>query len=381
MNVGIFTNAYHPIVSGVVNAIDAIRIGLSRLGHKLYVVAPDYPGYAGPDDSIIRIPSIRLTRKADFPLPIVIFSELEKKLAPLSLDLIHTQHPFLLGSAAEKWTAQKNIPLVFTFHTQYEIYLHYAPFFIPPSLAKRYIRKIVSDHIRRADAVVVPAASILPVVAEYGGGGKSHLIPNAVDTEKFSRGDGERIRARHHLQNKKILIFVGRMAREKNLSFLLAAFKIIHEAAPETALMLAGGGPDFEKLEKEARRIGLSCVIFTGMVPYSEIPDYLKAADLFVMTSTSEVKPLSLLESMAAGLPIIAVRAPGAQDTVTDGSDGILIDENIEKFAKTILDVLKDPKTIETMRKNARAKAMTFGIDEFGKKLETLYAGLVRETP
>jgi len=380
MNIGIFTNAYHPITSGVVNAIDCIRQGLSRLGHEIYIIAPRYSGYDDRDDHVIRVPSIRLTRKADFPLPIPYFSKLEKKISALELDIVHTQHPFLLGALAEKIAAKKNIPLVFTFHTQYEIYLHYAPFFIPEALSRWYIRRTVSSHIKHCNAVVVPAPSILPAVAEYGGESKCHVIPNAIKVEKFSGGNGERIRSHYHLQNSKILIFVGRMAEEKNLSFLLAAFKKINNTSPETVLLLVGGGPTLDKLKKEAEALGLSHrVIFTGMVPYDEIPDYLKASDIFVMASTSEVKPLSLLESMASGLPIVAVRAPGAVDTVTDGQDGLLVNENTDEFAAAVIGLLKDLNRLEQMSKNASNKANKFGIPEFGKKLEELYKELLLE--
>jgi len=378
MNVGIFTNAYHPIVSGVVNAIDCIRQGLSGLGHQTYVIAPNYSGYREKDPNVIRVPSIRLTRKADFPLPLPYFKRLEKTMDKLNLDIVHTQHPFLLGGFAEKIAAKKNIPLVFTFHTQYEIYLHYAPFFIPEAVSQWYIRKIVTEHIKRCDAVVVPASSILPAVAEYGGQTKSHLIPNAIDVEKFNRGNSEPVIRRFNLANKKTLIFVGRMAVEKNLSFLLKAFKKIHDALPETVLLLVGGGPHLDALKGEVRDMGLmNQVIFTGMVSYEEIPDYLKAAHLFVMASTSEVNPLSLLESMAAGLPIVAVRAPGAMDTITDGQDGLLIDENLDHFADTVVRLLKKDQLLETMKKNAESKAKKFGIPEYGRKLEELYQKLL----
>lgn len=376
MNVGIFTNAYHPIVSGVVNAIDVMRQGLSHLGHHVWIIAPDYAGYDDHDESVVRVPSIRFTRKADFPLPLpwTRMKEIEK----LPLDLIHTQHPFLLGSLAEKISAKKNIPLVFTFHTQYEIYLHYTPFFIPESVSRWYVRKIVSQHIEHADAVIVPAASILPAVKEYGGESKAHVIPNAIDVEKFSGGKGERIRTRYGLHDKKVLVFVGRMAEEKNLSFLLTSFKEINKSLSETVLFLIGGGPHLEELQKRCTELKLNNqVIFTGMIPYSEVPDYLNAADLFVMTSTSEVKPLSLLESMAAGLPIAAVRAPGAVDTITDGTDGILTDENTEAFANGVITLLRDHEKLQILKRNARTKALKFGISEYGKKLEALYRQLI----
>lgn len=380
MNIGIFTNAYHPLVSGVVQAIDVMRDGLGDLGHRVYVVAPRYAGYEDDDDYVFRYPSIQILSDVDFPLPIPYDPRLTAAIQKLPLDVVHVQHPFLLGTLGAKLAAKKNLPLVFTFHTRYEDYAHYAPFGIPPQAARVYVRQRVSSFLKKCSAIVAPAPSIREVVEEYGGGDRCHLISNAIQLGHFKKADGHSVRAQYKLDGKKIAVFVGRLAQEKNLLMLLQSFAKARTKFKDCGLMLVGDGPFRPILEKEAARLHISPhVIFTGMVPYEHIPRYLGASQLFVITSTSEVKPLSILEAMASGLPVLAVRAPGAKDTVTHQVDGWLSGEDPSDFSDALVSLLKSEERLNKLGAAAKKKAEEFGQAHMAKKLEKLYKDLLKK--
>jgi len=378
MRIGVFTNAYHPITSGVVNAIDCIDKGLTQLGHQVYIIAPQYPGYQDPSSSVIRFPSIRLTDRADFPLPYPYVPRLIRKIERLQLDCIHAQHPFLLGSLGMRLAKQHHIPTVFTFHTLYEQYVHYAPPILPQFVLRAWVKKRVSSFVKQADAIVVPSPSIVELVKAYGGSDRIHVIPNAIHLQPFQHGDGTEIRKRYGLDSKKVLTFVGRLAEEKNISFLLCVLAQIKMKIPDAVFLLVGDGPYRKALEEQTAMLRLTeNVIFTGMVPYTQVPNYLKAADLFVTASTTEVKPLSLLETMACGVPILAVNASGAMDTITSGKDGQLVSENDHEFAAAAVDLLQNPSKLRQLGDNAKKTAEGFGIETMAKKLESLYGKLI----
>lgn len=380
MKIGIFTNAYHPLVSGVVNAIDCVEQGLSRLGHQVFVIAPEYPSYQDSGNTVIRFPSVRLTSRADFPIPIPYIPRLTRYIEDLRLDIVHAQHPFLLGVLGQRIAKKKKIPLVFTFHTLYEQYVHYAPPLLPRPFLRYYVRKMVSSFVRQCDAVVVPSPSILELVHRYGGDGRSIVIPNAIQLKTFQKADGTSIEKKYGLTGKKTMIFVGRLAEEKNLSFLLKAHAKIISRIPDAVLMLVGDGPFKTSLQEQAQHLKIEQnVIFTGMVPYPQIPSFFKSSQLFVITSTTEVKPLAILEAMASGLPVLAVKASGAVDTITDEVDGYLTRHDEDEFAAAAILLLTNEKKRALLSRNALKTAESFDSSAMARKLERLYMRLKHE--
>lgn len=379
MKIGFFTNAYLPMVSGVVNSIELIRKELEGLDHSVYIIAPRYPGYPDRTEKIFRYPSLRLTRKVDFPLPIPFSPRLSAVLRKIPFDIIHAQHPFLLGSLGAKLAREKNIPLVFTFHTQYEQYVHYAPFGIPRVILRKTVEKMVSSFLKKCDSVIIPSPSLEKFLEKYGELRRTDFIPNAISLSRFKNADGKQIKKKYGLEGKLTLVFAGRLAPEKKLEFLLRAFLKITTEIPNAHLLFIGDGPSWESLQKQVRRFQLGQnVTFTGMIPYERIPDYLAAAELFVMTSTTEVKPLALLEAMAAGIPVVAVEATGAVDTITSGINGILTREKEEEFAEAVMALLRNEEKRREMGAMAGKKAKEFGSPALAERLLTLYEELRR---
>ncbi|MGM9993007.1 MAG: glycosyltransferase [Candidatus Bruticola sp.] len=378
----IFTNAYRPIVSGVVNSVYLIREGLLRTNNTPFVFAPKVSGYKEEHSGVWRFNSLNLTRKVEFPIAIPYSSHLFALIASMGLNVIHTHHPFLLGDVGAHFAKFLGIPLVYTFHTQLEKYAHYVP--LPNKLVCKAAREAVYKYTSRCDCVICPSPSIRGLLDDYGVTCRVEVLQNAIDVRSFAKADGQAVRKQLGLTPDHVLcIFTGRMGLEKNLSFLLRTFQRVHSNQPQVRLMLLGDGPILEDLKQEADDLGVApYVFFPGRVGYTEIPSYYKAADLFVMTSTTEVKPLAVLEGMAAGLPVIAVDACGTGDTVTDGRDGLLCSCDEDAYTNILTKAVAESEQRLAMGRNAVQTASTYSLENYMEKLLKIYREVgAKDTP
>lgn len=379
MKIGFFSNSYHPMVSGVVKAIDFMRLGLKELGHETYVITAGYPGFKECDPCVIRYPSIALGPAAKFPLAIPFQPALDKKIQNLNLDLVHTQHPFLLGETGARLAHKQKIPLVFTFHTRYDDYLHYTPFGIPQFISKSFIKNKILHFLKKSDAIIAPTPSIKELILQYGIQDKCQVIPNAISLSQFQKKDGKSVLEKYHLEGRKVSVFIGRLAPEKNLSFLLESFVSVVQEISEACLMVIGDGVSRAELEQEAQKLGLArSVIFTGMIPYEQVPDYLSLSKIFVTASKSEVNPLSILEAMAAGVPLLALRTTWSEEIITHKKNGILADENRDSFSRAFIQLLTHDTAREKLSQEAKEKSREFHYSFMAKKLEKLYLSLMQ---
>lgn len=387
MNVGIFTNCYLPLVNGVVGAIGLLRKGLIEQGHQVYVFAPGFDNYVEQEANIFRYPAVDLTRKVKFPVAIPYSPKINQVLHTIPLDIIHSHHPFVLGPAALWVAKRKRIPVVYTFHTQYDQYAHYVP--LPGALVREIAKYQVKQYCREVDRITTPSESARQILENYGIAKMVQVIPNPTDLAKFQNNDGGVIRQKYALGQAKVLINIGRVAPEKNLSFLLKAFRYIlntytgqHGSDPSIRLLIVGAGPDLPNLKKQAEALGIAGhVIFTGLVDTAEIPAYLAAADLFVMSSTTEIKPLAQLEALAAGVPIVAVSAPGADDTIIHGENGLLVKQDVSEFGETVLNLIFDPGILRRYQTAAKKTAANYSYSKITADYLELYQEVINKKP
>ncbi|MCE1245362.1 MAG: glycosyltransferase family 4 protein [Firmicutes bacterium] len=379
MNIGIFTNAYKPLISGVVNSIDLIKSGMEARGHRVYVFAPKYKGYRDCESDVNRFYSVNLTVRVDFPLAIPYHYKIFKMIPELDLDIIHTHHPFLLGEVGGAFARKLGIPLVYTFHTQFEQYSHYIPF--NQDIVKKVTRHSVINYAQKCDLIICPSTTILTLLDNYGITAPIEMIPNAINLDTFRHTDPRPVYEKYGISpSDKVLVYVGRIGLEKNLGFMLKSFKRAQAEVPEAKLMIVGDGPELEFMREFAGNLGIEkSVVFPGRVEYSEIPAFYGAGYAFIMTSTTEVKPLAILEAMAAGLPVVAISAAGSSDTVNQGEDGILTDHNMDHFTEALLRILKDPGERDKLSAGARRTAEIYSIDTTSERLESLFERLIRE--
>lgn len=356
MRVGIFTECYKPILNGVVNSIIGFKHGLTKLGHKVYIFCPNYKDYKPEDDKVIYCKSWSLPGKSGYHFIFPLSKEV-KNIAK-TMDIIHVQHPFIMGDIAADTSEEFAIPLVFTNHTQYDQYLHYIPF------SKKFVKKKIIDYIKgftkRVDLIVAPAPGIKKKLRSYGVKTQIKIVPNGIDVKCFERKvpkkDIDRLRKKYGLKKDNlVLIFTGRIAEEKNLGFLIKAFKIINHKVPKTKLLMVGGGVEIDKFRQMIKDEKLvSQAIITDFVPYNQMPNYLNLAKIYITASRSEVHPLTILEGLAAGLPMVIVDAPGTGDIVTDKKDGLISKNNIDDFVNKVLKLIFSEKLYKKLSKGAQ---------------------------
>lgn len=359
MNIAIFTNNYLPNPYGVSTSIETFRREFEKLGHKVYIFAPKFPGFSDEKPNVFRYPAIDLEIKIKFPLAIPYSRKISKILNRLDVDIIHAQHPNLLGSAAKKWAKKKNIPLIFTWHTLYDQYTDFVPF-LPAKFSAGYMIKKAVKFANGADAVVIPTDSIAPILKNWGVKKEIDPVATGVIEEDFFEADGSQIRKKYGIADDEIvLLMVSRLTSEKNVEFVFRSVKNILKEN-KTKFMVVSDGYLLPKLQKFCENNGISDkVIFAGVIGRGEIKNYFAAGDIFVYGSKSETQGMILTEAMYAGLPIVAVCATGITSLVQNNKNGFLTCVTGEKefaymITKLILDKNLRKKTGEESAKIAR---------------------------
>jgi len=377
MRIAFYTNNYLPVISGVVRSVSAYRQALSKLGHNVFVFAQE-DDYQDEEPFVFRYPSLAIPGPVDVPAIFPISPYIDWLLPSLKLDVIHTHHPVILGQVAAYKAKKLDLPLVFTFHTQYQEYTHYVP--LPQEAVQEFLKETVHDWLknfmRRCQQIVVPSQSMLEILLnEYGLDSNYTVIPTGIDLKPYQQADGAGIRAKHGWEDAAVMISIGRLSKEKNWKFLLQSAAMAMQKYPKLEVVLLGDGPERKNLERYAVELGIrNKVHFIGFVPFEEVPNYLRAADFFGFASTTETQGLVTMEAMAAGLPVIAVDASGTRDIVQNEVQGLLVELDAEAFSRAVDQLLVSPELYENFKREAYARAAEFEIIDQAKKLLDVYS-------
>ncbi len=343
MRIAIFTNNYLPNPYGVATSVETFRRELESLGHRVYIFAPKFPGYVDTNKNVFRYPSVDIEIKFKFPLAIPYSWRMRRILKKLDLDIIHAQHPNLLGTAAARWARKKKIPLVFTWHTLYDKYTNFVPF-IPPKMAAGYIIKKAVKYADRADAVIVPTDSIIPQLRVWGVTNKNIFpVATGVVARDFAATDKNIIREKYGIApDETILLSVPRLTGEKNMEFLFRALAPVLRNE-RVKFLVVSDGYLMPKLKKFCEENDIAeKVYFCGRIPRAEIKNYYATSDIFVHASTSETQGMVLTEAMYMALPIVAVKATGANSLVLHNGSGFLVHEDEKEFSDAVLKLIND---------------------------------------
>jgi len=378
MKIGLFTECYEPIINGVVHSIENTKRGLESLGHEVFIFSPNYRAKNVCEAKVLHCSSMPLPGKLGYHY-ILPFSEENKKIAS-KIDIFHTHHPFTMGKYASELAKIYNKPLLFTHHTQYDQYTHYVPLF--QKKTKKFLYGFLKNFCDKCDLIIAPSLGIKKIIKnEYKTKTEVEVVENSIDIKNF-RKEIDTSTPKILLQlkpNYKIILYTGRVAKEKNIEFIIKAFKLAAVKYPESYFLIVGGGPALEKLQRLSVKLGLlGQVIFTGMVPYTQIKRFYNFADFFITASKTEVHPLVLLEAMAAGLPIIAVDAIGTSDIVQPGHTGYIVRDDINEFSEKILYLLKNPTRLAIMSKNAAKEINFYSIPNMAKKMLGAYQKAIK---
>jgi 1,2-diacylglycerol 3-alpha-glucosyltransferase len=378
-----FTNTYLPVISGVVRSVRSFRDELTHRGHNVFIFAQEQVDYVDKDPFIFRYSSLSLPYGVDIPAAIPISPFIDRLIPAIKLDVIHTHHPFLLGKTAATKAQELNLPLVFTFHTQYREYTHYVPFPMETvqNFLKSTIDRLLQDFMRRCQHIIIPSESMREtLVNNYGLKNNFTVIPTGVDLEAYRTASGEKIRKKRRWEKDVVMISIGRLAPEKNWPTLLHAAALVLKDIPQFRFVLIGDGPDRKSLEDLAKELGIQKrVTFTGSLSFAETPSYMKAANLFGFASITETQGLATLEAMAAGLPVVAVEASGTRDILKHGQQGYLVENNAEALAAAIKKLLSNPERMQKFAQAAYKKAQSFNIENMTGKLLDVYEQAIRD--
>jgi len=382
VRIAFFTNCYKPLVNGVVTSIVSLKEAYERKGHDVYIFAPRVKDYIDQEKNVFRYRSVNLTSKVKYPLPIPLSFRAKKVITEFNPDIVHIHHPFLLSSQAIMYGKKFGIPKILTIHTQYEQYAYYiAP--IPEIITQEAIKIVVPNLAYKIDCITTPSASMKDLIKSYGITKRIEVITNGIKLASFREKDELKcleIRKKYNLkEDDKIILFVGRITQEKNIDKVIKAFATIkRKGVMGVKLVIVGSGLALEGLKELAVSIGVGKdVIFTGNVDYKDVKHYYKIGYTFVTTSITEVNPLTIIESLASGLPVLAVRAPWAVDIFTDGVDGLLTDNDVEQFANALEKLIREPELREKLSQGALKTSEQYSIDTISERMLNLYREVI----
>jgi glycosyltransferase involved in cell wall biosynthesis len=355
------TDTYKPYISGITNYITLNKAALEKAGHEVYVFTFGDPGTKDDEVNIIRSPGLPIV-DTGFYISFQ-YNRAARRLL-YTMDVAHVHHPFLSGILARRYCRPRGIPILFTNHTRYDLYAHYYLPILPDPIGESMMQSYLPSFCRACDLVIAPSNGLRQILLGMGVDAEIEVVPNGVDLKPFTQIPQARDRATFGFtQDHVVLAYVGRLGPEKNLPFLLRAFAGAAHAYEHVRLLIIGDGSERDNLQDRVENMGVtSKVHFTGMVPYSDLPGYLAAVDAFVTASVTEVHPLSVIEAMASGLPVLGIQSPGVGDTVIDGVTGFLSSEDLAAFTAKMVRLVTEHELRRKMGMEACKQASIYAI-------------------
>lgn len=396
MKIALITNNYLPFVAGVPISVNRLAVGLRELGHTVYVFAPDYKNNGCDDEYTFRFPTMRSKIKNTIPIPIHAYSEITRKFDIADIDIIHVHHPVLIGYTALHLAQKYHKPLVFTYHTRYEQYLHYLELYrsinkraerghrlekaITNCLQQQLLPGYLGGYMKRCDMVFAPTESIRENLLPYNLNIPIRVIPTGLPESAFSMCKSSADIRRKFLNEKKYLFCtVSRLSKEKNLAFMLYGLALAKAQIGDCFnTIIIGDGPEKESLKHLATDLGLeNSVFFLGTIPNDQIVMYHGACDLFLFSSLTETQGIVLLEAMAASLPVLGVKATGVSDVVKNGENGFLTENDVEDWATKLILLLKKENRLADMRCGAKKTALQYTQKKIAAKAAECYQEII----
>jgi glycosyltransferase involved in cell wall biosynthesis len=357
MRVGLFTNNYLPFRGGVTTAVTTLRQGLEAFGHDVWIFAPGSSSPLTDLPRVFRYPSVPAPTYPGFSLPLPVSPRLARIARGLDLDIVHAQHPFLLGVTARRLARRLGRPLVFTYHTRYEKYAHYVP--LPERAVAGLAVRLACRFASSADLVIAPSEHMAATLALRGVRAPVAVVPTGVPLHLFTPGDQHQARRMLGLPaDDPICLYVGRLDREKSVGRVIDAFGTIATAVSGSRLLLVGQGTHEASLRRQAEASPAAARIhFHGGMSREALPPFYQAADLFMFASETETQGLVLAEAHGSGLPAVAVRASGVDEVVRDGETGLLTKAETGDLADAAIGLLLDRERRTAMGRAARLVA------------------------
>ena len=374
MNILLMTNTYKPLVGGLEKSVISFAKEYREAGHRVIIVAPEFPDMKIEED-VIRLPAFKHYNGTDFSVQLPIQGTLTKALGEFIPQIVHSQHPFLMGDTALRIAAKYNVPLVFTHHSLYEENVHYMPG--NEEALKRFMIELSTGYANLADHVFAPSESVCQMMKDRGVTTAIDVVPTGIYTEQFSRGAGKAFRKKLNIPADAFVVgHVGRLAPEKNLEFVTRAVAQFLKKETKAHYLIGGTGPSEEAIKEIMAKEGLAERLhLAGMLKGKELASAYHAMDVFVFASQSETQGLVVTEAMAAGIPVVAVDAPGVREVVKDKVNGRLLKvESLEDFTGALMWLKNEPANqIKKIKKACKETAKHFLMKDCAKKALDIY--------
>jgi len=376
------SDVYFPRVNGVSTSIRTFRQDLGSHGVDTRLVAPHYdcPPAAPEEQGVLRVPAARVPRDPeDRRMRWRALTRALDALPASEFDLVHIHTPFIAHYAGVRFARRANIACVATCHTFFEEYLHHYVPVLPRRLAKLLARSFTRSQCAAVHALIAPSEPMRAVLTGYGVTTPIHVLPTGLAADRFRAGDGRAFRARAGIDAQRpLLTYIGRVAHEKNIGFLVQVFRRVLASVPEALLVIAGEGPARASLRRQVAHLGLEGrVHFAGYLERdSALLDCYAAADVFVFASRTETQGLVLLEAMAQGAPVVSTAELGTRSILASGCGALIVPEQQQQFAAAVVRVLSDARLRAALAARGRAYARNWSSAAMARRLAELYAEL-----
>ena len=387
MKILMISDVYFPRVNGVSTSIASFRGALERLGHSVMLICPDYPVGQVDEPGVLRIrsrqvpgdPEDRMMRYRDL-------IALAPQLAAEAFDLIHVHTPFTAHYAGVALGRRLGLPVVATYHTLFEEYVHHYIRWLPRRWLRLAARRLSVRQCQQLDALVAPSRAMQEALTRYGVTTPSTVIPTGLSLESFCHSQGAQddsdFRAHYDLPtDARLLLYVGRAAFEKNIDFLIDMLPKVLAEHPNTRLIITGEGPAHDSLVRRAQEVGVAeSVLFLGYLNRSgPLQAAYRAADVFVFASRTETQGLVLLEAMALGTPVVSTAMMGTLDVLKEGEGCLIAEDNHGNFATKVNRLLSDDTLRQQLAERAQAYAASWHEDAKSAELASLYHQIAAE--
>ncbi|PCC99782.1 glycosyltransferase [Halopseudomonas pelagia] len=386
VRVAMFTNNYLPFIGGVPLSIQRLCTGLRARSNETLIVAPRYTKQRDDEPGVIRLPSLlSLGSRQEFRLANIFAPRIYRQIKQFRPDIIHLHHPIWIGSLGLFIGRRLGVPVVYTYHTRLEHYAHFVP--LPGNLFRNLIsHSLIKRFANKCDGIVVPTYSAEEYLRMIGVKTPTFVQPTGIDFQRFQAVDESELAAlRKELRigQEIVLISVARLSNEKNIDFMIDAVQQLRlEMEQPFRLLMIGDGHQRQRLQKRIDELRLGAWFsLIGAVDPAQIATYYRLGDLFVFASKSETQGMVILEAMAAGMPVVAIRSSGIDDVIEQGVNGFKTPENQRLWQAEVAKLICDADLRQRMGSNARNSAKAHSVDQFAMEIKSIYAEILAQQP
>lgn len=379
LRIAMFTNNYLPFIGGVPISIERLRRGLQAMQDSVLIVAPRYRDQPRNEDNVLRVPSLlSMGEKREFRLANIFLKRIRTRLKIFQPDIIHLHHPIWMGSVGMFIGRRLKVPVIYTYHTRLEHYAHFVP--LPGNLFRNLIsHALIKRFANKCDAVIVPTYSTEEYLRMIGVTSPTFVQPTGIEYKRFQKVSDEdisRLRESLGIQDETIFVSVSRLSNEKNIDFMIDAIHSLRQRSDQPfRFLMIGDGHQRDRLQQRIDELDLGQhFTLVGAVPPEDMATWYRLGDAFLFASKSETQGMVILEAMAAGLPVVAVRSSGIDDVVRQNFNGFKTPEKQDQWCARVQQLLEDPALRNEMAENALAFSADYSVEQFSEDMREIYA-------